>query len=208
MNIAVVAANGRSGKAFVDAALAAGHAVRAGVYKTNTLVPHPQLTIIECDATKEADLMELIKGADAVTSFIGHVKGSPAHVQTDAIRTLAMAMYRQNLKRLVTLTGTGVRFAGDKVSLVDRFLNASIQIIDPARIQDGKDHVAFLKESTLDWTIIRVLKLQNTKPKPFLLKEHGPTKWYVSREDVAKATLQVLEENSFIHQAPIISSVK
>lgn len=80
-----------------------------------------------------------------------------------------------------------------------------IAVIDPARIQDGKNHVAFLKQTSLDWTVVRVLKLQNTKPKPFKLKQHGPAKTIVSRHEVAQAVLEVLEQGTFVRQAPIIS---
>ena len=39
MKIAVIAANGRAGKAFVETALAAGHSVRAGVFGKSYLEP-------------------------------------------------------------------------------------------------------------------------------------------------------------------------
>lgn len=208
MKIAVLAANGRTGKAFVEQALKSGHSVAAGVYKTNNLLQHPNLMVKSCDATKQSDVEDLLQDCDAVVSFIGHVKGSPAHVQTDAMKVLAAAMNKQGLTRIVSLTGTGVRFAGDKITVMDRILNLSISVIDPARIKDGKDHVAFLQQSNLDWTIVRVLKLQNTAPKAFSLQAHGPTKLYVSRTEVAVACLQVLEQDSFIREAPIISASK
>ena len=206
MKVAVIAANGRSGQAFVEAALTAGHTIRAGVRGKNYLKSHPDLTIVECDATNESQLKNLISGQEAVASFIGHVKGSEPNVQTIAIQHVVNIMNELGIKRLVSLTGSGVRFAGDKISLVDRILNLSISIIDPARVKDGKNHVEVLKVSDLDWTVIRVLKLQNVPPKPFTLREHGPTKWYVGRQEVAQAFLQVLEKHSFIKQAPIISN--
>lgn len=205
MNIAVIAANGRAGQAFTEQALAAGHSVRAGVFGKSFLKPHPNMTVVSCDATKSEDLKTLLENQDAVVSFIGHVKGSPPHVQTDAMKTLVSVMQELGMRRIVSLTGTGVRFAGDKITLIDRALNLGIIVIDPARVRDGKDHVAVLQQSNLDWTVIRVLKLQNVPPKPFSLREHGPTKWYVGREEVAQAVLQVLEQNSFTAQAPIIS---
>lgn len=205
MKIAVIAANGRSGQAFVEAALNAGHTIRAGVRGKSQLKPHSNLTVVECDATNEAQLKNLLAGQEAVASFIGHVKGSEPNVQTIAIQKVVDVMKELGVKRLVSLTGTGVRFPGDKISLIDRFLNLSISVIDPARVKDGKNHVEVLKNSALDWTVIRVLKLQNVPPKPFSLREHGPTKWYVGRQEVAQAVLQVLEQRSFIKQAPIIS---
>lgn len=208
MNIAVIAANGRSGKAFVEKALVAGHSVRAGIHQSNTLQTHPRLTVVECDATNEQDVLKLIDGQDAVVSFIGHVKHSPAFVQTDGIKTVIRAMKNLGLRRIVSLTGTGVRFPGDRIGFVDWFLNTGVRFVDPARIKDGKRHVEELQNSELDWTIIRVLKLEDIKPSPFTLTENGPTKWVVSREDVALATLQVLEDKAFIQKAPIISSAK
>jgi putative NADH-flavin reductase len=204
MKIAVVAANGRSGQVFVEAALTAGHSIRAGVRGKSYLKPHPNLTVVECDATNEVQLKNLLSGQEAVASFIGHVKGSEPNVQTIAIQKVVDVMKALSVKRLISLTGTGVRFPGDKISLIDRFLNLSISIIDPARVKDGKNHVEVLKASDLDWTAIRVLKLQNVPPKPFTLREHGPTKWYVGRQEAAQAVLQVLEQRSFVKQAPII----
>ena len=113
-------------------------------------------------------------------------------------------MKSAGIKRIVSLTGTGVRFPGDRITIADRFLNLGIGIVDPARIEDGKNHVEVLKASNLDWTIIRVLKLQNVSSEPFQLLQNGPTKIYVGRTEVAEAVLQVLEQSSFIRQAPII----
>ena len=206
MKLAVIAANGRSGKAFVELALAAGHEIRAGIFGTNTLAPHEHLAVVPCDATNQKELENLLAGQDAVVSFIGHTKGSPPQVQADAMRRLVPVMQKLHIQRLVSLTGTGVRRDGDRIPLIDRLLNLGIGIIDPARVADGREHVGVLEGSTLDWTVIRVLKLQHVRPAPFKLTLHGPTKWYVGREEVAQAVLQTLEENTFIRQSPIISN--
>ena len=208
MNIAVIAANGRTGRAFVTTALAAGHSVRAGALTVNNFPKHQNLTEVICDATNVNDLSLLLEGQDAVASFIGHVRNSPPTVQTDAIRALVATMNEQNISRIVSLTGTGVRLEGDKITLIDQFLNLAVGIIDPNRVSDGKSHVKVLQESNLDWTVIRVLKLENVAPKPFQLLEHGPTKMYVSRDEVAQAALQVLDNASFVRLAPIISKAQ
>lgn len=204
MKFAVIAANGRTGRAFVQVALSAGHQVRAGVHNGNSLDESLGLTLVDCDATIESDVSKLIQGQDAVVSFIGHVRGSTANVQTDAIKVIVSAMDKAGLKRLVSLTGTGVRVPGDKITLTDRILNFSIGVIDPKRVADGRNHATVLMDSGLDWTIVRVLKLTNGKSRPFTLCANGPTKEFVSRTEVALAVLEVLEQNSFVHQTPII----
>ncbi len=207
MKIAVIAANGRSGRAFLKEALDRGHSINAGVHNINhaNLKMHHNLSIVPCDATRIEDIKNLIKGQDAVVSLIGHVKGSPADVQTKSIQNIIQAMDELGIKRLISLTGTGVRFPGDKITLIDRFLNLSISTIDPKRIKDGKDHVNVIKASDTDWTLIRVLKLQDTKPSKYKLTENGPTRVYVGRSTVARAIIEVLEQSSFIKKAPIIS---
>ncbi len=205
MKIAVIAANGRAGRAFLKKALDAGHEIRGGVLGSGHIPPHPMLTLMHCDATQPDDLRKLFSDQDAVVSLIGHVKGSPPDIQTNAIRKVIAVMDEMGPKRLVSLTGTGVRFPNDKITLWDRFLNLGVDITDPARVKDGRNHVAELQKSDLDWTVIRVLKLQNVEPKPFRLSENGPTEPYVGREEVAGAILEVLEKDSFVKKAPIIS---
>jgi putative NADH-flavin reductase len=208
MHIAVIAANGRLGALFVEEALVAGHTVRAGIRGKSTFTLHPNLEIIECDATDPDDVRRLLSGQDVVVSALGHVKGSAPDVQTKATEIIITIMQEQGIKRFVDVTGTGVRFPGDTISLVDIFLNLAVKIVDPDRVKDGIDHMKVLQASTVEWTTIRILKLQNTIAQPFDLLLNGPTKWYVGRREVAKAMLQVIEKASFIQQAPILSRQK
>ncbi len=206
--IAVIAANGRSGSAFVLQALSAGHIIRAGVRGQSFLPTHPNLTVIECDATNPQQVRQLITGSDAVVSFIGHVPKSPATVQTDAMKVLVAVMSEVGIKRLISLTGTGARFAGDTPSLIDRLLNIAVGLVDPARVSDGKTHAEVLKASSLDWTIVRVLKLGEGQHRGRVrLSATGPAELLTPRNRVAAAVLQLLDSNDYIRQAPIIAGV-
>jgi hypothetical protein len=152
------------------------------------------------------DVQALLAGVDVVVSLIGHIKGSPANVQTDAMKVIVAAMQAAGIRRIVSLTGTGVRVEGDTITLLDRILNLGIRIVDPARVRDGISHVQVLRESMLDWTVVRVLKLQNVSPSSYMLRLHGPTKPYVGRREVASALLEVVENNSFVGELPIIGN--
>lgn len=205
MKIAVIAANGRLGSAFVEEALRAGHQVRAGVRGFSALKEQPNLEIIQCDATNSDEVKTLLENQEVVVSAIGHVKGSAPTVQTEATRTIVNVMQEVGISRFVDVTGTGVRFPGDRISLIDRLLNLAVSIVDAPRVNDGIEHMRVLQASPINWTTIRVLKLQNVDPQPFQLKLNGPTKWYVGRVEVARAMLEVIEKEEFIRQAPIIS---
>lgn len=207
MKIAILAADSRTGKYLIDKLLERGHEINAGIYSVKDLPDRENLTYVRCDASNSEQVRHLIRGNDAVVSLIGHTKDSPPDIQTTAIKNLINALKVENIDRVISLTGTGVRFKGDKIPFYDRLLNLAVSIVDPNRVQDGINHAEVLKSSNLDWTIVRVLKLQNTKPSKFILKEYGPTKLYVSREDVAGAIVEVLENESFIQKAPILSRV-
>lgn len=204
--VAVIAANGRSGKLFVHAALAAGLKVRAGVHGSHNFAAHDGLHILQCDATNQDDVASLIEGADAVVSLIGHGPSSPPRVQSDAFAVLIAAMEHRGIKRVVSLTGTGVRFPGDKPSIVDRLANSVIALIDPDRVHDGIEHAQLLKASTLDWTIVRVLKLGNGSHKgKVTFSLSGPAELITPRERAAAGIVQILTEGSHVRQAPIIT---
>lgn len=205
MKIAVIAASGRLGKVFVETALQAGHSVHAGVRGEHDLTAHPNLKIIQCDATKPDDLRALFHDQEVVVSAIGHVKNSAPDVQTVATEQIVKVMKEQSILRFVDVTGTGVRFDWDKITLTDRFLNLGVSVVDPSRVRDGRTHQVILQQSDLDWTTIRILKLQNVAAKPYVLTSHGPTKSFVGRKEVALAMLEVIEKHSFIKEAPIIS---
>lgn len=204
MKIAVIGANGRSGQALVKRALNSGYEVRGGIRGESRLPDHPNLTIQQCDATNEDDVRQLLVGQDAVVSLIGHVRHSPKDVQSIAISNVIKVMKETGMTRLISMTGTGVRFPGDKVGLLGRLMNLILVVFAPPRVKDGRKHARLLQATDLEWTIIRVQKLQNSEPKPYTLREHGPTKFSVSREEVAVAILEVLERRSFIRQAPMI----
>jgi len=207
MNIAVLGANGRSGQAFVEAAAVAGHIVRGGVRRQPGAFRHANLEYISCDATKSEDVGQLIRGCDVVVSLVGHVRGSTATMQSDAMHIAIAAMHAEGVVRLISLTGTGVRIAGDDVTFIDRIMTTAVGLIDPKRIADGRIHVGVLKSSDLDWTVLRVLKLTNRRVSSFKLTEHGPTKTFVSRAEVSEALLQIAEQGGYSKALPMISKI-
>lgn len=204
--IAVIAANGRTGKVFVEAALKAGYIVRAGIVGEAGFPPHKNLQVVGCNALDIDDVKKLLTGSDVAVSLIGHGKNSPARLQTDAVTNIIKAMNMIGIKRLISLTGTGVRFGNDTPSLADRLANIAIGVIDSARVKDGILHAEVLKDSQLDWTIVRVLKLTNGKHEGKVkFSLNGPAEYLTPRRRVAAAILQLIREDGYIRQAPIIT---
>ncbi len=202
MKLAVIGANGKTGRVFVRTALESGHTVTAAVHRHNSLPSHPNLVIRQVDATKPDDMNDLVNGQDAVISLIGHGLKTPPNVQTDAIKAIAKAMTKN--QKLISLTGTGVRQPGDHIAIFDRLLNEPLALVMKTMVQDGRNHLAALEQSQVDWTVLRALKLTNRRKHSFQLLVNGPARLFVSRATVAQAILDVLKQKSFSRQAPII----
>lgn len=207
MRIAVIAASGRSGQAFVQEALSAGHSVHAGIRGENPFRDNAALKVYQCDATDISQVTALIDRCDAVVSLIGHVNGSDAFVQTTAMKTLVRAAEVAGVRRVVSLTGVGV---GTRLSWLAKSLDIAAAVMGwfkVDRLRDGIAHAKVLEKSQLDWTVVKVLLLNDGKPGKFMLKSRGLVKAPTPRREVARAILQVLERESFVREYPVICKV-
>jgi len=204
MIIGVLGASGRTGILVVDELLMRGHKVVCLAFKKPTNI-NPGIEWIEGDATSKNDLEKVISKSDVIISVLGHNAHTTSDLQTKSMEALTELMSGSD-KRLISMTGTGVRQDGDKPSLIDKLLNVAVRIADPARVQDGINHAEVLKRSNTKWTIIRVLKLANGKNvQNTKLTEHGPAITLVNRATVAKHICDLIVDDSQIYKMPIIS---
>jgi putative NADH-flavin reductase len=205
--ICIFGAGGRTGIEVVKKAKISGYDVVAFVYhNTETRIFDNSVTVVQGDILNYNDVEDAVKGVDAVISVVGHIKNSNPLMQTKGIKNIINAMNNHGVKRLVSLTGTGVRISGDKPSFIDYLLNFFIKIIDPERIIDGKEHVKAIQNSNLDWTILRVLKLtKKSFTLEYNLTEHGPAELFSSRKKVAEIMVNLVSSQKYSHKMPISS---
>lgn len=206
--IAIFGATGGTGRVLTELALEKGLRVRALARNPEKLnLDSESLDIIQGDALDSQSVSEVIDGADAVFSCLGHSKGSPQDLQERALQLIISEMQKQGVKRLINLTGSGVRFAGDEPGLMDKFFTFALKLIDRPRMVDGENHVRLIVESDLDWTVVRT-PLQTNAPARGELKV-GPVNsqsgFKISRQDIAKFMLDCYSERKHIQDAPAIS---
>lgn len=207
MKILVLGANGRTGRFIVRDAVAAGHTVRSFVFgKRSDDVYLADSEQYIGDVADRSSLETACSGIDVVISTLGHTKHSPADMQERAMKVLCEIAESEKFK-IVSLTGSGVRVVGDKITLIDRIMNASVLLLDSKRVTDGKAHYEVIKNCTQPWVVIRVLKLTNRPFGNFKLTGHGPVKTFIAREQVAAALLQVATTNEWDASAPLISKL-
>jgi len=208
MKICIFGADGRTGVEVLQYARNKGYEIVAFVYNEKSLkFTNDDIEIIKGDVLDYEQVLRACSGVDAVVSALGHIKGSDPWMQTKGITNIVRAMKENNTRRIISLTGTGVRVPEDAPSFIDRILNFTIKIIDPERIKDGIAHAKVLQDSDLDWTIVRVLKLSNS-PKinqKYMLTTGGPAELHTSRKKVAQVLVDLIEDKNYIRKMPVVS---
>ena len=86
-------------------------------------------------------------------------------------------------------------------------LNSIVKLVDPDRINDGVEHVKVLRNSDLEWTVVRVLKLskKDSEVVEYKLTEGGPAELQTSRKKVAKVLVDLIDDKKYIGKLPVIS---
>jgi len=208
MKICIFGADGRTGVEVLQYAKSKGHEIVAFVYNENALKSiKDDVKIIKGDVLDYKKVLEACAGVDAVVSVLGHIKGSDPRMQTNGINNIVRAMKENNIRRIISLTGTGVRIPQDKPSFIDRILNYIIKVIDRDRIEDGVEHARVLENSGLDWTIVRVLKLNNNQNNTdhYTLTPGGPVELQTSRKKVSRVMVDLIEDKNYFDQMPVVS---
>ena len=208
MKLVIFGASGKTGREAVRQALDAGHEVTAFVRDPGRLdVSHERLRVAKGDVRDSAAVAASIAGQEAVVSALGPNKPDFDAMTLGAKHILA-AMKEHGVRRLVTLTGAGVRDPNDRPKLFDHFITFLLKRISPGALEDAQRHTDLVRASDVDWTVVRVGRLNDgprtgnvqvgwvgTGPKPF-----------ISRADAAAFMLREVAERRHIRQSPMIGS--
>lgn len=205
--IALFGASGRTGHHVLEQALAAGHTVRALSRRADALEPNDRLTVIVGDALDAAAVRDTVRGADAVISVFGQVKGSSPTLQTDGTRNIVDAMREEGVSRIVSLSGGGLPAVQDKPKTADRVIRFLLKRISPQVLDDAVNHLEVLRDSGLDWTVVRGPRLTEAPATgSYRVGWVGvDASTQIGRADLAKFILTQLDDRRFIHELPFVS---
>ncbi len=108
MKVLVIGAAGRTGKAVVERAIAAGHHVTAFVRDAGEL-DVDGVRVVEGDATDENAVEAAIRGQDAVLDTVGATTPyKQTTLETSVAKAVITAMERNGVRRLVATSMLGV----------------------------------------------------------------------------------------------------
>jgi len=207
--IALFGATGKTGKEFLQKALAADYEVKALVRNPDKLdTKHAKLETVKGDVLVPADVDATIKSCDIVVSLFGHVKGSPERLQTKGTQNILAAMDKNNIEKIISLSGGGLPFPEkDEPKFADKAIRFIMKVAVPKVLNDAIEHAGVLKASNKKWIIVRGPRLTEGEEKGeyrvgWVGVNAGTS---ISRKDLADFLLKQVHSDKFLHQMPFVS---
>lgn len=207
--IALFGATGKTGRHVLAQALEAGHSVRALARRPASIeTSHDRLTVIAGDVLDAAAVRETVRGADVVVSVFGQVKGSPPTLQTEGTQNIVDAMGAEGIRRIISLSGGGLPAEGhDQPKTPDKIIKWLLQRISPQVLADAEGHLAVLRSSGLDFTVVRGPRLTDAEPtgeyRVGWVGVNASTQ--IARGDLARFILTQVDDEQFIGELPFVS---
>ncbi len=207
MKVLVLGATGGTGKAIVAEARRAGHEVRALV-RSRANAEDLDADLVVGDARDPVAVGAAVRGCDAAISALG-TSVSPFKKVTllsEATAVLLTAMRREDVRRFVCITGMG---AGDSRGHGGLFFD---RVFLPLLLRhvyaDKNRQEASIKQSGLDWVLVRPSVLSNRLPSgqvKALTNLRGFAGGSIARRDVARFVVRQLTSNEWLQQAPLVT---
>ena len=206
MKLAIFGATGNTGLELVKQSLEKGHQVTAFVRDTSRLsVKHDQINIFTGDVFDLVSVAEVVQGQDAIVCALGSSDLKKTTVRAEGTANIIQAMKEHGIQRLLVVTAMGTGESWNTLSRVTKFFYATL--LKSSR-EDHEAQETVVKQSELDWTIIRPSGLTD-EPRTgvYEVGENILAKTSkIARANVADLIVKELEQNTLIHKAVTITN--
>jgi nucleoside-diphosphate-sugar epimerase len=207
MNIIIFGAAGATGRVLTEQALAEGYTVTGFDRNPDTFkLQHPNLKRIKGDIFDAAGVEEAMAGQDVVFCLLGVRPRDTMPVCSVGTKNIMQGMQKRGVKRLLVQSSFAVAaLDGDwrevpwLVPLLSLFRKERAAFMDHVRQEE------FVRQSSLDWIIVRPSRLTDTpRTGVYRVGEHlyiSPGA-HIARADVADFMLKQVCHDTYIHTMP------
>jgi putative NADH-flavin reductase len=216
MKLTIFAATGGIGRQTLEQAVTAGHDVTAVVRNPKKLSRAVRVIAADLAAPDPAVLKSAVEGANAVLSALGPVTKSDTGIAFRGTKEIVRAMQAAGVRRIVAVSAAPISTVPSpgrpNPPRHDRgdgfFMRYLLGPLTKAILRERYDDLArmedVLRESELDWTIVRPPRLTDaprTGKYRTALERNLRRGLLISRADVADLMLRVLGQPDTIGQA-------
>lgn len=211
MKLLVLGASGRTGQHIVEQGLAKGHQITALVRDPNKITPRDGLTLIKGTPTSAADVANAADGTDAILVALNNPRASDAPWAKPLSSEKILTKVAENIaaldkKRVVFLSAIGV---GDSLNDTAWFMRVMIKHTNMKYAYgDHNSAEQVFRASDATWTLVRAMGLSNSDTEKSLIVGTATTPkpgMMVRRSAVARFMIDAVENDSHIHETPVIS---
>ena len=210
-HLLIIGASGGIGIETVRLALRRGHRVRALARKAGRIaIDDPLFEARSADATDPAAVRGALDGVDAVIQAVGVAPSlgrmvTPIDLFSKTTAILVPEMVRAGVRRLVAVTGFGAGDSRRALSLLERVPH---RLLLGTAYDDKGRQEAIIRDSTLDWLIVRPTILTNGRGRGKYRVLVDPETWrngLIARRDVADFLLREATEPTLVREAPVLA---
>jgi putative NADH-flavin reductase len=208
--ILVVGASNGIGLATTRQALAAGFTVRAFARSALQInIADTRLEKVAGDALNGQAVAAALSDVDVVILAVGVKLADlfgPVSLFSDVTRIMVKAMTSRGVKRLICITGFGAGDSGKSIAFLQRI---PFQLVFGRAYADKSEQERLIRESALDWTIVRPGILTAGPWTGHYRVLDTPSEWRngaISRADVADFLVRLIREGSYSRRTPVLIS--
>ena len=162
--ILVFGGSGGTGKRFIEQALNAGHTITAVIRNPDTFtVIHQNLNVVKGDVLIPKSFEKEFEKHEAVVSCLGIPKIQQTSLYSSGIRNIINNMERSGLKQLICISSGALDIPPNSSFIMTFLLKNVLQRVYKPIYADMRVMEEIIKNSGLDWTIVRAPKLTDGK---------------------------------------------
>lgn len=208
MKLTIFGSSGGTGRQLIKQALEQGHTVTAFARSPEKLdQKHEKLQTAKGDVMDSPLVERAVQGQDAVLCVLGQSAMSKQKLRAIGTKNIICAMEKTGAKRFVCLSALGVGDSRDVLPF--HYKHLIVPLLLGRVYADHKIQENYVKESRLDWIIVRPGILADGERtgsyKHGFAADDKTVTLKISRADVAGFMLKQLTENTYLHKTPCIS---
>lgn len=217
MKLLIIGGTGGTGQQLIKQALEQGHSLTVlARHPEKIKIANPHLSVIKGNVLDPEKVQEVMACQDAVLSALGHKRFFiKTNILSEGTSNIIHAMQKHKVSRFICITSLGIGDSRFKLGLYHTLF--VIPVIIFFYFMDKEKQEKLIKNSSLDWTIVRpgqlipkwVADLFHGK-KPGNYKHGADVGNYIltkmiSRADVAHFMLSQLNEKTYLFKTPGIA---